>query len=434
MSSEKKVSEVQQAFEFNEEHNQYMNDSDEEFLTLLEEVLAEVFVQHEDEESYVHLEGQSIYFLGDEKEISSIEKYDQMSLDEGSPATEDFDTLAIIADEYFKKPASYSTGEVIEEVECFITGFIQLYAGDKFDVRGNMITHWKSTKEKIVIHLNELYEPERIISLVESKGFKWSNIVRVIFYGHPLAEIIGSKFYERSESRELVVWDEKYPGILLAVPEYEDTEAHCPSTFEIVNSEIQNSILTGSAVNFHRSTIGHWQMTLGRIEEMEQEELESRTLLQFTRREKRNVKSQNTFKDRYSEGRLTINGLNDGSLKLDSIFELSTSVLEDILFLAEKCSMRLEIANHYHQIRSLYIRNKLKEHLESNSPAMKTIQSINQGEIVEIHLLSEQELKSIFDILWGNIGIRIIESRKDIYLAMKDRLLRFRSRKLRSPA
>ena len=162
--------------------------------------------------------------------------------------------------------------------------------------------------------------------------------------------------------------------------------------------------------------------------------MEETNLLQFTRNEKKFVAKQNVFLNRYEEARFTINGLNKGSLGIEVVFRKPLEVLEDILYLAEKCNERISNPRNYQQIRSLYVKTKLQKHFTSDSKAIQTIQRINKGEMVEIHLLSYLDLQDIFDVLWGNLGIKISEDKKSVYLELKDRLLRFRTAKLRSPA
>lgn len=433
MKSAKNVSFSQQTFDFDVENTEYLDERDEQFITLLEEVLTEVFLSNEEEESFVRMEGRSIYFLGDEKEISAIEKADQEALDEGSPDIDDMDKLKEIAESYFVNPKCYPIKEEEEESK-HITGFIQVYGGERFDSYGKMTSFWKSSGEKVVINLSDLYEIQKIISAVESRGFKWSPILRITFYGNPLSSIIGSRFYLEKEARELVVWDNAYPNILLAVPDYSETDAYHPSIFEVVDSELQESIITGKTPNYQRVTLGHHEMTKARLEELAEQELEEMNLLQFSRREKKYVEKKNSFRNQYKEALFTITGLNNGSLKSEVIFQKSLSILEDILYLSERCSVRLNNPIHYHQVKALFTKLKLQDHLGCKSIAFKTIEQINQGLPVEIHLISNELLQEIFDILWGNLGIRINEEKKDIYLALKDRLLRVRSKKLRSPA
>ncbi len=225
MSLRKQVldSQEQMVFDLLEEDlkvdDEHYSDEDEQFLSLLEQVLTEVFVQTPDEESLQYLEGNAIYNLDDEKEISNRERYEQEALDEGSPEVDDLEGLEALSRAYFENPKVYPLDEDdFKPNHC--TGFIQIYSGEKFDSRGIMKEVWKSTNKKVIVNSADLMDPGKIISIIEQQGVKWGSIFRVIFYGSPLVDIIGSRFYSDKESRELLPLTDQHPNILLALPDY----------------------------------------------------------------------------------------------------------------------------------------------------------------------------------------------------------------------
>lgn len=69
---------------------------------------------------------------------------------------------------------------------------------------------------------------------------------------------------------------------------------------------------------------------------------------------------------------------------------------------------------------------------QNSSAALKTIQDINSGKLTEIHLVGLKDLEAIFQILWGNSGIRISPEYKEVYYALKERLRIVRNSQSRS--
>lgn len=433
MSSVKIVPEFQQSFEFESILDDYLSDSDEELLSLLEEVLTEIYQNEEDEESFDYVVGRAVYDIVDEKEIQARERMDQEFLDEGSPAVENLVELEKAAVDYFMNPTHYHLDEDLIQ-SSHVTGFIQIYNGERFDSFGKMKQNWKSLGNKLVVDVTSLLNPDEIIKQIELQGIKWSHLIRIVFYGHPLVDLVGSRFYAENESKEFVTLDTKNPNIILAIPDYSETETNAESIYDWINKDLQDGIALGLLPNVSRVTMGHWELTQMRLDELADEQKENSNLLSFVSREQSFVLKQNNFLSKYEEARSIIRGLNSGTFPVGEIYNKTPELLGDILFLAEKCSERIDMPAHYLQIKSLRTKLKIQEHLEANSPAFQIIQRINRSEPVEIHLLNERELQQIFDILWGNLQIKIIEDKKDIYLALKDRLLRYRSAKLRSPA
>ena len=402
---------------------------EEELYSLLEQVLMEVFVFEEDKESLDYLTANAIYDLADEKEILSRERYAQESLDEGSPAVDDFEELMELAEIYFQNPKHYPLSEETE-VSNHVTGFVQIYSGNKFNKQGQLVQYWKYVDCKVVIGVNELLEPEKVISMIENLGFKWSDIIRVVFYGSPLVELIESRFYLEKESKELVPLDSNYPNILLAAPDYCDME-ESESTFDWIDRELQEGILYGIIPRVGRVVTGHWEMTRTRLDELAEEELERATLLQITRRERNSTVKKNHFLEKYHEARHLINGLNSGLLSIGTIYNKDIAVLEDVILLATRFDTRVNNPAAFLQIKSLVTKSKMQQHQQSESFALSLIQKINKGEFVEIHLIPLIELEKVFTILWGDLGIRIIPSKKEVYHQLKSRLLQLRQAKSR---
>ena len=413
-----------------EEDRYYLKPEEDELYTLLEQVLIEAFVFEEDKESLDYLTGNAIYDLADEKEILLREKYAQEALDEGCPSVDEFDELMELAEKYFNNPKHYPLSDDSESVN-YVTGFIQIYSGSKFNKIGQMTEYWKSVDCKIVISVEQLLEPEKVIAAVESLGFKWSEIVRVVFYGSPLAGLIESRFYAEKESKELVPLENNYQNILLAAPDNCESELESESTFDWMDRELQEGILYGALPNAGRVVTGHWEMTWARLDELAEEEIEQTVLLQISRRERASVAKKNLFLEKYLEARSLITGLNSGLLSIGMIYNKDISVLEDVIHLSTKFNERVSNPAAFLQIKALVIKSKVQKHQESESFALSVIQKINKGDFVEIHLIPLTELEKVFTILWGNLGIKIIPSKKEVYYQLKSRLLQLRKAKSR---
>lgn len=432
MSNCKCISEIQSELNF-EEENEFLNyptSEEDELYTLLEQVLMEAFVFEEDKESLVYLTGNAIYDLADEKEILSRERYAQEALDEGSPNVDEFDELMELAETYFQNPKQYPLKEDSENTN-YVTGFIQIYSGNKINKKGQMTEYWKSVDCKVVISVEQLLEPEKVIAAVESFGFKWSDIVRVIFYGSPLAGLVESRFYADKESKELVPLEKNYQNILLAVPDYSESDEESESIFEWIDREIQEGVIYGIVPSVGRVVTGHWEMTWMRLDELTEEELEQAVLQQIIRKERAAVSRKNHFFEKYFEARSLITGLNSGLLSIVTIYNKDISVLEDVIHLSTKFNERVHNSAAFLQIKALVLKSKTQKHQESESFALSVIQKINKGDFVEIHLIPLTELEKVFAILWGNLGIKIIPSKKEVYHQLKSRLLQLRRAKSR---
>jgi hypothetical protein len=432
MSNRKHVSEIQTELSIKDEveYSNYSSPEEDELYTLLEQVLMDVFVFEEDKESLDYLTGNAIYDLADDKEILLRERYAQENLDEGCPSVDEFDELMELAEKYFNSPKHYPLGDDSESVD-YVTGFIQIYSGNKFNKKGQMTEYWKSVDCKIVISVEQLLEPEKVIAAVESCGFKWSEIIRVVFYGSPLTGLIESRFYAEKESKELVPIENNYQNILLAAPDYCESELESESTFDWMDRELQEGILYGVMPNAGRVVTGHWEMTWARLDELAEEEIEQTVLLQISRRERSSVAKKNHFFEKYLEARSLITGLNSGLLSIGMIYNKDISVLEDVIHLSTKLNERVSNPAAFLQIKALVIKSKVQKHQESESFALSVIQKINNGDFVEIHLIPLTELEKVFTILWGNLGIKIIPSKKEVYHQLKSRLLQLRKAKSR---
>jgi hypothetical protein len=426
MSLRKQVleSKEQMVFDLLEEDlrtiDEFVSDEDEEFLTLLEQVLTEVFVPTPDEESLEYLEGNAIYDLADEKEICNREKFDHLSLNEGSPEVEDLNALEEVSRDYFENPRVYPLDE--ESIKPnHVTGFLQIYSGEKFDNHGHMKEVWKSSNMKVIVKISDLLDPDCVISIIEKQGIKWGPVFRVVFYGNPLVDIIGSRFYSEHDAKELLPLTDQHPNILLALPDYRETEEHSESIFDWLDLQIQEGIAFGILPDVDRVTIGHHEYTAIRLQEVFEEELEEKSLRQIVKRESLAVTKKNQFIDTFSEARAFIVGANTGN-GIDQLYSLSLKHLEDILFLCTKSFERINDPLVYAQVRSLATKMKVNSFKLIDSKALMIIQKINGGELVETHLIPLPELEAIFGILWSNIGIKIVPEKKEIYFDLKERL------------
>ena len=413
------------------EEKEVLSYEDDELLTLLEEILTEVFLKNEEEESLPSMEGNSIYDLADEKEISNREKFDREALNEGWPEVENLGELEQLSRAYFLCPSNYPLDEDDFEPN-HVTGFIQLYSGEKFDTRGQMKEVWKSIDKKVIVSSADLMDPEKIISIIESFGIKWGPIFRIVFYGAPLVDLIGSRFYDEREARELLPLTDQHPNILLALPDYAETEEFSESIYDWMDQQFQEGILLGRTPDVHRVTSGHHELTAIRLQEVYEEELEEKTLFHIVKKENLSVIRKNQFIETYDDARKFIKAINEGGKRQDDIYSLSLKTLEDILFLCARSFDRINDPFIFSQIRSLATKMKVNSFQADDSRALMIIQKINGGEEIEAHLLSITDLESIFGILWSNIGIRIIPQRKDVYFNLKERLRVLRA-KLRTP-
>lgn len=401
-------------------------DENDEILNLLAEIL-EVEFGHKPEDSVEVLEDNAIYCLDDERTIEARERYEQQQLDEGSASLDKLDELEQQAQDYFSHPKYYSIDENDAE-ESRVTAYFQQFKGASFDANGKLKECWRSVGAKLVINFNDLFNPEEIMSLAEANGMILSDVLRLVVYSPSLDSLVGSKIYRPKEAKEYVPLMEGDERILLAVPSLDDTDDE-ESIYDWIHREIQDGIPYGIQPNVSRSTIGHWEMTQARLEEIQEEELERKNLLQFSKRETFYAKKQSEFNGRYGEAKRFIIGINSGTEPMKALYGMKPSVLEDILYLAEKCGERINNTAVYVQVRSLVAKNKMQQLKDTDSQALSIITAINKSDLVEIHLLSLTVLEDIFSLLWSSLGIRILPEKKEIYFQLKDRLLRLRSAK-----
>lgn len=402
---------------------------DPELFSLLEQILSEVF-QVEDEESTEALCGNAIYFLEDEQSIRRIEKSEQIKLDEGSSNVEDLDSLLIEATDYFKNP-NYSHTTEDDQGSDYLTCFIQIYSGVTFNGNGEMISKWKSIDHKVQIELRELLLPELLIYKIEQSGIKWTELVRVMIYGPGLEKLVGNRFYEEDESKELVPLSDEFPNILLAIPNIEFELDSEESIFEFTEREINEGIPFGIIPDFGRVTLGHWEWTHIRLLELQEEEMEERVLKTIELEEKFRAKEMNDFINKYKDAKDFIKGLNNKVIDPVEVYSLSLEMLNNILFVTEKLNFRLSDSAHYYQIKALYTKSKVSHISTQATQALSIIEKINKGDHVDFHLISMATLEDIFAILWSGTGIKIHSSKKEHYFTLKDSLLRMRANKAR---
>ena len=404
-------------------------DENDELLNLLAEILEAEF-GHVPEDSFQALEGNAIYCIDDESIIQARERFEQEQLDEGSAPLNRIDELEHQAQDYFSHPKYYPIDENDTEVS-WVTAYFQQFKGASFDANGKLKECWRSVGVKLIIEFNDLLNPEEIMSLAEAKGMILSDVLRLVVYGPSLDSLVGSKIYGPKEAKEYVALVEGDDRILLAVPSLNDADDE-ESIYDWINREIQDGIPYGIQPNVSRSTIGHWEMIQARLEEILEEELESKNLLQFRKREIIYAKKKSEFNDRYVEAKRFILGVNSGENSIKALCCMKPSVLEDVVYLAEKCGERINNTDVYLQVKSLASKNKLKALRETDSFALSIITAINKGELIEIHLLSLTVLEEIFSILWSGIGIRIIPEKKEVYFQLKESLTSLRARSAKS--
>lgn len=404
-----------QEVEMKDYNLEQMNES---YGSLMEEVLCEVF--HVEDEINESLEREVIYDLRSEKEIESMRRRDQQLLDGESASLDDLSLLEEQAKNYFRKPTVIyiPSDEVEEEV---VTGFIQINAGLKFDVNGTPVEIWKSFGEKIICSADLLYNPDEVIKLVESTGIHWNDLVRVVFYGKPLENIVGCRAYKAKERKELVALCESYKGIQLAIPSYDECDTE-ESIFSRIDKLVKESIQVGNDLNLDRVAMGHYEMTLARLDELKLEEQELNKSNKLLHLQKQNIKKRNEFDERFKEARQTIKALNMGEIKVHQLFDKDSQFLGQMMYLCQKKGERIENPALFFQVKALANKRKCEEIQSSdNKGALDIINKINSGDMIEIHLLDYSELEEMFNILWSGAGIRINSEYKFVYFQLKER-------------
>lgn len=390
----------------------------------LENVLCEIF-GIEEENDLSCISEQSIYDLSDEHDIELRLKREQLELDEGSASVEDIEQLLIQAKAYFSQPAHYyvPVENGSDTVQDYVTGYIQINAGVRFDDKGMMHEIWKSFGQKLVLDLNTLLSPEGVIARVEALGLEWNSLVRVVFYGPCLEQMIGSRIYGKSEKKELLPLSEQYSNILLAKPDYQECQQESESIFDFVEKQIKDAIQLGCSLELDRVTLGHWEMTHARLAELKEMECEEKYLARFERGQKQAVAKRNDFDANFKSARLIIAGLNNQTMKVSDLFSEDEATLAKVLFLCEKQQERISNPALYFQVKALAKKKKQEAAapLLENQSALGVIQKINKGEHVDIHLLNLDDLAAVFAILWGHTGMRISAQYKDRYFDLKER-------------
>ena len=399
---------------------------DPELVSLLEQILSEVFQVEEDEESIDVITGNSIYFLGSEKEILQIEKSEAHKLNEGSSSIELIDQLQREAEDYFKCPNHFISYDAENEQE-YLTGFIQMYNGVTYNSKGELVPKWKSIDLKFHVEFHELLMPDNVITKIESFGIRWTELVRVMFYGPSLERLLGSRIYHEDESKELVSLSDNHPNILLAIQQLESDLNYSDSIFEFIENEVNEGIPYGITPDFGRVALGHWEWTHIRISEIEEEEMEERNLKIIEREEKIRVSEMNDFINKYKDAKDFIRGLNEKVINPIEVYSISQEMLGNILFVCEKLNFRLKESAHYYQVKAVYSKNKVTIITTQATQALLIIEKINKGVHVDFHLISLQVLEDLFAILWSGLGIQIDSSKKDQYFVLKDSLLRMRA-------
>ncbi len=392
---------------------------EEVYGSLMDEVLCEVF---ECEEKCDEINEDFIYDLSTEKEIQRRTDREARLLNEGSADLDDIEALEKQAEAYFKNPNNVFIPKEKSPKE-YITIFVQFSAGMNFDEKGNAIPIWKSFGHKLVVGAEKIYSPEDLYEHVESLGIEITSLIRLACYGPSLEKLVGSKIYKKGEKKELVELGESYPNIVLAIPDVEEVNFLDDSIFSRVEAQVNESIKYGMDVDVDKVALLHWQMTHTRLDEIKVEEAEEKESLRIQKLQRKSVERRNEFDDNFKEARKIIKGLNAGDVTIKSLMESDMKLLNQVMYLTQKKGERINEAAIYFQLKSLIANKKIVE-IEGNNEdqkAMDLLKLINSGGAVEVHLLTYQELDSIFKILWGSVGIRISGEYKDVYFQLKDR-------------
>jgi hypothetical protein len=423
MQAKKENGLVQTNVTFNEEvemKDYKLEQLEENYGSVFEEILCEVFHVENQDESLESIEGLAIYDLRSNDELEIRRERDLRILDGESATIEDLELLEKQAIDYFKNPTRVFTPSEDVIVEDVVTGFIQVNAGIKFDENGKAKEIWKSFGQKLVVNVDRLFDPESIVDQVRSLGFDMTDLVRVVFYGPSLEQIVGSHEYSKGEKKLLEALSEEYSNILLAVPESRDTSDD--SIFAYVENLKKESIQTGLDLGLDRSTIGHWEQTHIRLEELRLEANEQREVDRIRKIEERFAKRRTKYIENFREARLIINSLNNKNVLIKDLVDVDIKVLNQVLYLCNKDECRINEPAIYFQLNALAKRKAtLDTDIGFDQESLSFIQRINKGEHVDIHLLSFDELDGILKILWSNSGIRINKEYKSVYFTLKER-------------
>ena len=387
---------------------------------LLEEVLAEVFCCDEEESEL--LDGKFIYDLSSEKEIEQRVQREQRFLDGDSAEIEDLELLEKQAVAYFKKPTVIRIPTDQSVKEDFVTGFIQVNVGLRFDTHGSPVEIWRGFGQKVIVELSVLDSVIDVVKRVEEMGIEWTSLVRVVFYGKGLELFTGSRVYKDGEKKELVPLSSESSQIMLAVPSYEECD-NDESIFSSIDRLVKENIQYGGDLGIDRVAMGHYELTLIRLEELKLEEsevFESERIQSF---QKRSVERRNEFDSNFREAREVIRALNLGQVKIKQLFDKESKLLGQVMYLCQKSGERIDNPAIFFQLKALVMKKKNEEIVQTPGiqGALTSIQRINSGEPVEVHLLDYEELDLIFKVLWSNTGTRISSQYKDVYFKLKER-------------
>ncbi len=390
----------------------------------LEEVLSELFYVPKEEGVTDYFLEESIYDLSSETDIKFRLLRDQEFLDEGSASLENLELLESQARSYFKSPRSYS---IEEGKQAEVTGFIQYLAEMSFNQDGQVEQKWRSAGLKIKLNVEDLLFPERVISQIEQMGVEFNDLTRIVFYGFPLEDLVGCRFYTKGQKRDLESLSSEFTGILLAVPDYSDCSRYHKSIFESIEELFQEEVPFGNELSIPRVSSGHYELTLQCLEEVRLRELEETKSERLEELEAKRSGRKVDFDLKFKEPREIISSLNANSIRISDLANIEVPVLGQALWLAEKKGERIEKPIKYYQLKSLFKKKKAEELSEVKS-GMRTniIDQVNSGYPVEVHLLDYEELDITFAILWGG-GARIKQEYKDIYFKLKERYLHLKS-------
>lgn len=391
---------------------------EEDFGELMEDILLEVFVNKKEDES---IDERSIYDLSTEEEISRRLKRESEVLNEGCAEVENLELLEKQAKDYFDNPTYVHIPEERTATD-WVTGFIQLNAGVQFDSQGAPVEMWKSFGEKLICDAELLSDPDGVIKKVEETGIQWSELVRVVFYGKSLENYVGSRIYITGEKKQLASLSDEYRGIQLAIPSYEDCDSD-ESIFSKVDELVKASIQYGNDPGISRVTMGHYEMTLARLDELKLEEIENQNNERVLSMQKRNVKRRNDFDAHFKEAREVIKALNSGEVKISELINKESRFLSQMMYLCQKKGERIENPALFFQLKALANKRKCEEMLSSqkSGKAIELINHINSGRGVEVHLLDLDELQELFNVLWSGTGLRINKEHKTVYFELKER-------------
>ena len=398
-----------------------VNLSEEELMLRneLEEILCELFYVLPEEGTQDYFEDQSIYDLADEKEFRRRERMDAERLNQGEPDVEELGELLERAVKYFKFPTKVHYPK--EDTPKMVTGYVQILDGASFNTNGEISQKWKSLGIKVQILLSSMYEPERIIKEVESKGIEFNELIRVTFYGLPLHEIVGDRHYQKGEPKELVELSSDYSNILLAIPDTDSCAPMSMSNFDVIDELVRKEVQFGGDIGLDRVAMGHYEMTKQRLEELEMESKEESVNQFIAEREMKRAMRRNEFDGEFAEARSVIRSLNDGTTKVKDYEQSESRLIAQVIWLAEKKGERIENKFVYFQLKALLKKLNQAEVLSNEvSSSFDLVKRINQGEEVEIHLLDYFELEDIMNLLWKG-GVRISKEYKETYFKLKER-------------